>query len=720
MFKKTVFCFSLLSFFFSLQSVKIGYALSGGGARGFAHIGILKVLEEVGIKPDYIAGTSIGALIGGLYAMGYKAQDIENLLSQYSWDEILNDSWKRDELYVGQKRWTPYGNATFRLNDKWLPRLPQSLIVGNRINLELFKLYSPASEINDFRELPIPFTAVATDLIRGNTHEFDSGSLMQGIRASMSIPSVLLPFPLNESLYIDGGLSQNLPSRTLLDMGAEYIIGFKVNTSLQKKEKLEDLLQILDQTINIGITNKLKEQMSLCDLILEPDLEGFSYVKFEKIAEIIQTGENYARSRIDELIYLKNCLYNNSIRHETNKGVIQQQIYNFEKIIVHGNKYTSSSIIKDYSGLKAGHFYTTYDVIKRVNQVWNSQLFDVIYPVISSDSTGHILKLYVQEQERKNLLLNFSYDNDNEFVAGIMLKLNNYILKNSNLAAEIKLGGKNELNLDYVKNFGQAYGFYYRLYPFLNEKRIYFYNDNHEKVTSVRSLEYGFTAGLGLFAGKSIVLESYGFNNITRLYKEIAITDTLEASNKISGIGIKAYHESLDDYIFPTKGTCLLLKLITARKNYLSDQALTRLTFKYEIFYPMNRSVSLLLGTAIGSHLVNNKHSSLDPFYLGGIDQFAGYQLYEKSAPFYEIIESGAKFKLSKFLFVSAKIQGLNYADNEDLIPNGGFLMGCVFELGYKSIIGPARFALAISEKTRLQYYFSIGYTKDFYHFSRR
>ena len=266
--KKSLILLLFIFFLNSLTAEKLGYALSGGGARGFAHIGVLKVLEEEGIHPDYIAGTSIGAIIGALYAMGYSASELEEMCLKLNWNELTRDTHQRKDLYIGQKRWAPYGNAVFELNESWVPQLPSSVFVGNNLNLELFKLTAPASQIQNFNELPIPFICNATDLLTGEAVSFTEGSLLQALRASISIPSLFEPFELNGHYYIDGGVSQNMPIDLLHQMGADKVLGIKVNSTLRDEERINNLLEILDQTINIGITRNLKEHLDECDLLI--------------------------------------------------------------------------------------------------------------------------------------------------------------------------------------------------------------------------------------------------------------------------------------------------------------------------------------------------------------------------------------------------------------------------------------------------------------------
>ncbi|MGC9362900.1 MAG: patatin-like phospholipase family protein, partial [Candidatus Syntrophosphaera sp.] len=179
-------------FFAPLDAKGLGYALSGGGARGFAQIGILKVLEEEGVYPDQISGTSMGAVIGSLYAMGHSAVEIEQILLSLDINDLMLDRYEREDIYIGQKRWPQYGNITLYMGSDWIPRLPSSLYVGNKLNLTLARLAFSASNCRDFTELPIPFTSVATDLVSGDPVIFDGGSLMQAVRASVSVPSMMI------------------------------------------------------------------------------------------------------------------------------------------------------------------------------------------------------------------------------------------------------------------------------------------------------------------------------------------------------------------------------------------------------------------------------------------------------------------------------------------------------------------------------------------------
>ena len=227
---------------------RIGLALSGGGARGGAHIGVLKALRDLGIPIDYVAGTSMGAVIGSLYASGLDEDEIEATAGEIDWETILVEQQDRDdrsfhrksddELYLVKQR------AGF--NDGKV-ELPLGLIQGQSIDLLLGRLMLPISHIENFDELAIPFRAVAADVVTGEAVVLDHGSLARAVRASMSLPAVFAPVEIDGRLLVDGGIAQNLPVETVREMGADIVIAIDISTPLASREELTSLLSIAGQ-----------------------------------------------------------------------------------------------------------------------------------------------------------------------------------------------------------------------------------------------------------------------------------------------------------------------------------------------------------------------------------------------------------------------------------------------------------------------------------------
>jgi len=222
----------LLAIAFSLGGIaqdsnpKVAVVLSGGGAKGFSHIGILQALEEAGIYPDIVTGTSMGGVVGGLYALGYSADEIQAMTEDIDWNTMLGNQIPFEDISFEEKAY--YGRYIAELPVKGIiPQLPRGLIEGQNLNNLLADLTRSAHGVRNFDGLPIPFRCVSTDIATGSRVVLKEGSLPESLRATMAIPSVFTPVEINETLLVDGGLVRNFPVQEALDMGADIVIGIK-------------------------------------------------------------------------------------------------------------------------------------------------------------------------------------------------------------------------------------------------------------------------------------------------------------------------------------------------------------------------------------------------------------------------------------------------------------------------------------------------------------
>ena len=211
----------------SIQTPKIGLVLSGGGAKGLAHIGVLKVLEEAGIRPDYITGTSMGSIIGGLYALGYSADDLSEMNVNADWEKLLSDRISLNKIVMEEKYESKRYLFKFPIRNYQF-KLPSGLIEGQQLESFFGDMVWPLPEQKSFDDFPIPFHCMAVDMISGETIEFDSGNFAETIRASMSIPSIFAPKDIDTLLLVDGGVTKNFPVEEVRKMGADYVIGVYV------------------------------------------------------------------------------------------------------------------------------------------------------------------------------------------------------------------------------------------------------------------------------------------------------------------------------------------------------------------------------------------------------------------------------------------------------------------------------------------------------------
>jgi NTE family protein len=276
----------------------VGLVLSGGGARGFAHIGVLKVLEENRVPVDYIGGASIGGLIGALYAMGMSPDEIEKLIADLDWGKLFTASTSFDNLSFRRKedRRNIPGPIPLRGQPNDL-RLPTAFNSGHEIGLLFDRVTLPYARVNDFDQLPIPFRTVATNMVNGASEELKSGSLSRSLRATMSIPGVFAPIEIDGKILADGGLVNNIPTNVVKAMGADILLVVNIETQLASRESLENLIGVLAQTINIATAENSRRSLLQADLIIAPDLDKFSSASFGDSEEIIKLGYDGAKQK---------------------------------------------------------------------------------------------------------------------------------------------------------------------------------------------------------------------------------------------------------------------------------------------------------------------------------------------------------------------------------------------------------------------------------------
>ncbi len=283
------------------QPGRIGVALSGGGALGLAHIGVIRYFEEHHIPIDDVAGTSMGGLIGGLYAVGMNSGQMTELVEHADWGALLNPNLRFiDQPVVDKQKWNrTFGNLTLRFGRGFA--LPAGLNSGETISLLLSRETSAYSDVSDFDELPTPFRCVATDLISGKAVVLGHGSLAVAMRATMSIPAIFTPVRMDGMVLVDGGIVETVPVEVVRDMGAQKVIAVTLETPTPKPEELKSLPDILRQVSNVTAAQNIRRSLASADLIISVDTREFSTTDYKKWREIIQAGYDAAQKQAAEL-----------------------------------------------------------------------------------------------------------------------------------------------------------------------------------------------------------------------------------------------------------------------------------------------------------------------------------------------------------------------------------------------------------------------------------
>src|SRR5262245_52427540 len=283
------------------QRAKIGLALSGGGARGFAHIGVLQWFEEHRIPVDYIAGTSMGGLVGGMYAAGMSPEEMRKMVGKLDWDAILRGSPSFQQLSYRRKEDRLYIPGPITLGLRRGVNLPAGINAGMEIGLVFDQLTLPYDNVGSFDNLPIPFRCVATDLVAAEPVILKEGSLSRALRATMSLPGVFMPVEVDNRILADGGVLNNVPTDVVKQMGADVVIAVDIGTPLGDKEALNSMFGVLNQTSGVATIENIRRNIKLADLLISPDLQKYTLLDFTASAAIADLGYKGAEQKALQL-----------------------------------------------------------------------------------------------------------------------------------------------------------------------------------------------------------------------------------------------------------------------------------------------------------------------------------------------------------------------------------------------------------------------------------
>jgi NTE family protein len=285
-----------------LARPRVGLALSGGGARGFAHIGVLMALEEAGIPIDVVAGTSMGCVIGGLYAAGHSPEDLQRIANEIEWDGIFIDDPARTSLFLTQKQ-EEY-HSIFRLRFDGLQlSFPSGLTSAQKLSDLLADLTMTASyrAAGDFDNLRVSFRAVVTDMVSGQSIAISEGDLGEALRAGLAVPLIFTPVDKDTMLLADGGLLDNIPVDVVREAGADVVVAVDVSSPLSDKQQLEKPWALAEQIIAIMMREHMRSSLSRADVVIGPDLGGHHAIEYDRIDEVIAAGREAGRRMVPEI-----------------------------------------------------------------------------------------------------------------------------------------------------------------------------------------------------------------------------------------------------------------------------------------------------------------------------------------------------------------------------------------------------------------------------------
>ncbi len=429
---------------------KIGLVLSGGGAKGLAHIGTLKVIDSLGVKIDYVAGTSMGAIVGSLYASGYTGQQIDSIFKVTNFANLIADDIPRSAKTYYERRENERYAITLPFKDFKIS-LPNSLSKGQNVYNLMSQLLAHVNDQDDFSKLPIPFFCIATNVTTGEEVILDSGYLPRAVNASGALPSLFAPVQIGNQLLIDGGVTDNYPVEKLRDKGMDIIVGVDVQDDLKSREELKDALDILAQINNFRTINDMKVKAPKTDVYITPDISDFSVISFDQGARIIKQGAAAARDNMEALQDLTMPGYTK----KPLKVQSQDRLY-LSTITVTGNeRYTRSFVTGKFKIQTPG--FTTYEAIKNgVNNLQATNNFSKINYELQPNQYGVELAVDVEESSVRNFLrLSLHYDDLLRSAALVNVSRKGVLVDNDLVSFDAILGDNLRYSADYYIDKGR-------------------------------------------------------------------------------------------------------------------------------------------------------------------------------------------------------------------------------------------------------------------------
>jgi NTE family protein len=718
--KRLLLCFCLLLLSANslwAQRPKVGLALSGGGAKGIAHIGVLKAIDSAGLKIDYVTGTSMGSIIGALYATGYSGNQIEQVTKKLNWDELLSSKPIYKDVSIDEKDEFGQYSAEIGIKDH-KAQFATGLIDSQELWLTLNEMFLPVYNIKDFSKFNIPFKCIATDLSNGRPVVLSDGDIVTAVRASMAIPSVFTAVDYDKTKLVDGGIVRNFPVKDVKEMGADIVIGVNLFTGLPDINTLDNVLDVFYQITQYRDADDLVEEKKLCDLVIEPHLEKYSAGSFDATDSIMDIGNAvgklyypYFKKLADSL----NAKY--PVVFDPNNRLPKVETIVIDEITFVGIEKTSESFLLEKLQIKAGNAYTASHINNGFRKAFASRYYENIHYSLEPTTEGHaklICKVY--EKLLTQLKVGLSFHSFTGPALLLNLTMRDLLLKKSRTMAKFAIGENFRILLEHKQTFGPKANNFFNLSlerqnlplnRYDGEQKLYVYGVGYTQFdlnyTRVMANDWSVAAGVSYqknrFSPDVVSDDSYrGYvsNYYAYLLSQSITTDRVNFPTRghlftVQG-GVVFGRKAQIEY-FPADGGSS--QDISDQLNNADDYYKFLLNFTQ--FHPLDKKWTLFYTLQSGVCL-RSQGFIIDNFYMGGIQQlfrqqivFAGLNEQQINSTSTATGMLGMQYNFAGSLFLMGRantgiynFSTLTKAWDPDTVKSiNGFSLGLGYNLGF-------------------------------------
>ncbi len=691
---------------------RIGLVLGGGGARGAAHVGILKVLEEMHIPIHAIAGTSMGALVGGIYASGVSPEEMQERLTAMNWNQLFVDASPREDWPIRRREQSLQPSFDFTLGVKnGKVQFPGGAIAGQKVELFFSDMAKNADGVHEFNDLPIPYRAVATDLENGGMKVFDSGPLPEVMRASMSVPGVFTPTVIDDHIYVDGGLVRNVPIDVVRRMGVDVVIAINVGGGYLPRDQLQSVIGVMGQMVAIlteqNVQRSLKEVRPGKDLLITPDLGDISSSDFDRAGDAIKVGEAAARAAAPKLRHLSVSpdAYAAWRAGHRSGGPDTAPI---DAVEVVGLTWVNPALFEPLIEAQQGQPLDTRKLDKEIERLYGRGDFQNINYHLDRSGGRNRLVINATEKPWGPGYLSFDLGLSTDFQGDGLFGLRATYRRTwvNSLGAEwfstIQIGKPSELYTEFYQPFSVERSAFVVPSLGISQKPVnVFANGDRVARYEVTRSTLGLDLGSTLFDGNA-ELRLGAMLSSASVSLDTGDPSLPEGTNNETGLRAAFVYDTLDSAYAPRDGTRIALDLRAPQPAMGADVSFNRAHGDWAGAYTFGANTlvgRVELGSSFGAQM-----PYYDQFPLGGFHRLSGYATDEfranriafGSLTYYRLLTTLPP-PLGRGVYFGASLEAGDLQETEDLLVEPGTRFGGSVFFGADTWLGPAYLGLGLS-----------------------
>jgi NTE family protein len=675
------------------QRPRIGLALSGGSAKGLAHIGLILVLEELGVPIDLIAGTSMGALVGGLFASGYDGEELEEIATSLPWSHLFTDKVERELLGAGQRAMEAGVAFSFPIRNNRIA-LPSGLIRGENIQRLLEEITWQTSSIEDFDKLPTPFTAVATDLETREAVVIRSGQLADALRVSMSLPGIFSPHTVDGRPLVDGGLVRNLPAQDARAMGADFLICSDVSGPPEPLDETDNLKAVLNQSVALLLDLGTDRQRGLCDLLIRHDVRGLDSGDFDQAQKWIARGREGARRheaalRTVAIPGIGPEVYRQAV------PTLPDSVF-VSRVEIEGIASPEAErIVRRTLALPSPAYLGPLAVDEAIGRIYATELFSKAGYRVEATPTDTAIIVGLAEQPRDNIGFGFRYTDDRKASLLFSAKVHNPISYGSVLRIGIRLGEQMMIEGRYLHGLGVGSSFGTALDGGYASGLFRFFEDGAPRV-EVRTRMFFVGGAMGTTIGPA------NFVGVRLGFQRARTGTTVAAEEAKQNVPFQSlrgifYRNTLDRRIYPTRGMEMRIHSEWATDWFKDGSGFQLNLVKIDGNIPLPSKTVLELGGVVGA--ASGPGLPVHRFFFAGgaypsavfgetQPAFWGLTLQQRWGKAVQVFRLSLRKEFSGGIHARAGINAGNVFPDWEFTPED-YSVGWMFSLGKPTAIGP-------------------------------